>query len=288
MRPTLTFQQIGGPNHIYLASFKDWLASQKMTQNTARVYYSRIKQFLLFLEYAKLSDKPLNDPDEMNKAMVFYLAFLKQSQRGNSTINANVNALKSFAGFLGIGEAQLEREPCYEKSTKMLTLNEQERFLQAADNQESARDKALALVLFYTGLRIGDCARLNMVDINATVSAIVLPSGAGIPLNTQTARAIGDWLEDRQQLPNAGDEPALWLTRQGRRLKISGITYVIERIGWQAGVVISAETLRRTRLAQTADRLSQDELAFHYGGYIAKATIKRYGTGFQSPPLVSS
>jgi len=277
MRSPITFRQAGGPNHIYLASYKEWLAKQSVTSNTLRVYYSRIKQFLCFLEYAQFGDKPLNDPPGMNKAICLYLNFLKQSRKGNGTVNANVNALKNFSQFLGIEDTELKRERCYNKSTKMLTLSEQERFLQAVEQQESTRDKALALVLFSTGLRIGDCARLNIENVGAGAACISLASGIRISLNQWTMLALRQWLEERRKLPNATVEPGLWLTKQGQRLKIAGITCVIERIGWQAKLVISVETLRRTHLTKTTDHLNKNELASTFGGYIGKATMKRYG-----------
>src|SRR5271168_3638172 len=102
MRPPITFNQTGGPNHIYLSCYKDWLAQQRVTANTSRAYYSRVKQFLRFLDYAKLADKPLSKPTEMNDAMALYLDFLKQARRGNGTVNANINALKNFSQFLGV------------------------------------------------------------------------------------------------------------------------------------------------------------------------------------------
>jgi integrase len=277
MRLPVTFHQVGGPNHIYLTSYKDWLAKQTVTSNTSRVYYSRIKQFLHFIQYTNLGDKPLSDPAGINKAMALYLDFLKQSQKGNSTVNANVNALKNFSLFLGIEETQLKRERCYDKSTKMLTLGEQERFLQSVEQQESARDKAIALVLFSTGLRIGECARLNIDNIGAGAVSISLAAGTTIYLNQQSALALRQWLEERRKLPNAQTEAGLWLTKQGRRLKIAGLTCVIERIGWDAKLVLSVETLRRTRLTQATDLLDTNDLASKFGGYVSKATIKRYG-----------
>ena len=275
MRSPVTFHQTGGPNHLYLSTYKEWLDSQSLTPNTVRVYHSRIKQFLRFLEYTKLSDKPLSDVAGINQAMGLYLEFLKQSKRTRGTVNANVNALKSFSQFLGLKEAQLKRERCYEKSTKVLTLSEQQRFLETVAQQESARDRAIALMLFYTGLRIGDCARLNMDNIGAGASCIALETGAIIPLNCETIAALRQCLEERKFLVAEG-EKGLWLTKYGRRLKIAGITCIIERIAWQAKLVISAETLRRTLLIKSTDHHDQEELASMFGGYINKATIKRY------------
>ncbi len=231
MRLPVKYHQPGGSNYIYLSSYRDWLDKQPVASSTSRAYYSRIKQFLVFIEYASQGDTPLNDLPGLNKAISQYLDFLKQSQKGNGTINANVNALKNFSQFLGIGEAVLKRERCYDKSTKVLTLDEQERFLQAIEMRASVRDKALALVLFYTGLRIGDCARLNTENIGAGAASISLNAATKIFLNQQTMFALRQWLQERQKLANVLAESGLWLTKQGQRLQTAGIAGVIERLG---------------------------------------------------------
>lgn len=277
MRLPVTFYPGSGPSHSYLASYKEWLAKQSVTANTLRAYHSRIKQFLLFLEYANLSDQAQSDLNGMSEAMRLYLDFLKESKQSDkSTINANVNALNNFSQFIGLEDTQLQREQCYDKQTRVLTLDEQERFLRSAERQDAIRDKALALVLFYTGLRIGDCARLNVNDIAITASCITLNDDTRVPLNAQTMLALKLWLEERNRLVGSAAETGLWLTKQGQRLTISGIAFVIKRIGWQARLVVSTETLRRTWLTKANGHLNRDELAANFGGYVSVAAIKKH------------
>ena len=96
-------------------------------------------------------------------------------------------------------------------------------------------------------------------------------------LDKETMFALRQWLEERKKFPNAPVECALWLTKQGDRLKIAGIASVIDRISWQAKLLISVETLRRTWLMRTTSELNKTELAAKVGSYISKATIKRCG-----------
>src|SRR5579872_6319340 len=108
MRSPVKYRQPGGVNYIYLVSYKDWLDKQSIAPSTTRAYCSRIKQFVIFLEYAHPSDMPLNDLPSMNKAMSQYLQFLTQAKKDNSTINANINALKNFSTYLGFEQVELE------------------------------------------------------------------------------------------------------------------------------------------------------------------------------------
>lgn len=251
-----------------------------MTPNTMRAYHSRIKQFLLFVEYTELKDAPLDDDASRTDAMDLYLNFLRENKKGSVTINANIDALNNFTVFLGGQPAgTLKRERCYGKPPKMLTLPERERFLRCVEQQEMARDRALALVLFYTGLRIGDCARLNIDNVGAGASCICM--GVVLPLNEQTSEALSEYLEQRKRLPtSAGAGTALWLTNQGQRLTIPGISFVIKRIGWQAKIALSVEMLRRTCLASAAENLNKDEQATRFGGYVSQAALNKYSFNF--------
>jgi site-specific recombinase XerC len=103
----------------------------------------------------------------------------------------------------------------------------------------------------------------------------MLGAASPVTLNERTAFAVRQWLAERQIL--GGRDDGLWLTKQGKRLSVSGIAFVIKRIGWQAKLRISVEMLRRTWLAKSTDLLNKDELVANFGSYVSEATINRYG-----------
>lgn len=260
----------------YLNPYKEWLETQNMTSNSLRAYCSRIKQFLIFVECTQMPhDLPLKRQEGLNNAIASYLQFLKQSERERATINANINALKSFAAFLGLMPAKCKREPHLRKPSATLRLEEQERLLSAINQQKSVRDTAMALVLFNTGLRIGACAKLTVKNVDVAVSAINLDNGYRIPLNRRTSIALTEWLVERQKI--GAENESLWLTQNGEALSIAGIAFVIRRIAWEAKLNVSAQTLRRTWLANTTSRMKRDQLAMKFGGFVSPATIVRYG-----------
>jgi site-specific recombinase XerD len=264
-------------SRIYLSKYKSWLSHQNVSPNTARVYYSCIKHFLYFWDCAQLSIEGMNDASHLNEAMSTYLNFLKGSKKGNSTLNANINALKNFSRFLGLGVSELKREPGYPKAPKLLSLSEEERFLAAVEQQESARDRALSLMLLRTGLRIGECALLNITDVGPGASFVLLPGRVRVSLDEKTMLALRQWLEERQKMSREQAETGLWLTKEGKSLSTGGIGYVIERIGWQANLTLSVETLRRTFVVKITKSMTKSDLAGRFGGYISKATLNRYG-----------
>lgn len=278
----LTISASLSPYDIYLVSYWEWLAQQPVTFNTRRIYYSRVKQFVRFCEYANSGDRSQNRLSLLRETMPQYLEFLKASKRrGRMTINANINALNNFANFLNLEDPQLKREPCYAKPQMVLTPDEQCRFLRSVERQKSARDRALALVLFSTGLRIGDCARISGSDIveNASgITCISLGDGILLPLNELASFALKEWLIERQNNRLVKEDSGLWLTKRAKRLSISGIAFVIKRIGWQANLLVSAEMLRRTWLSATTVELSEQEITSRFGKWISAPTISKYAS----------
>lgn len=275
MRLPVTCYQKGGINHVYLQSYKEWLDKQALAPNTARAYHSHIKQFLQFIEYSPLSDTALNDCDSMRAAIDLYLEFLRQAKRERVTINSHIDAFNNFCRFLNLESPGVKRERRYHKTPKVLTYAEQERFLNSVEKQELVRDRAMALILFYSALRIGDCASLRIDQVGAGATCICFEEGMTMQLNELTATTLYKWLEQRHQLPGAKESAALWLTNQGQPLSVSGIAFVIKRIGWQAKLALSVETLKRTCLARASNRMGAHELATVFGGFVSPAAISR-------------
>lgn len=279
MRSPVTSDRDCGANHVYLKAYSNWLFTQKLAANTMRAYLSRVRQFLLFVEYTHLSETALQSDSAAANAMSLYLDFLRQTKRGTVTINANIDALNHFTQFLGI-KVSLKRERAYARQAKKLTPAEQARFVQAAEQQELVRDRALGLLLFYIGLRISDCASLNIDQVGPGASFIQLASGARLQLNERTSRALRQWLEQRRFLPESGAPGAgLWLTSQGQRLSVPGISFVVRRIGWQAQLRISVEMLRRTTIAESVQGLDACAMAEKFGGFVSRQTVARHSSG---------
>src|SRR5262249_25163525 len=109
-----------------LTSYKQWLAQQNVSSNTLRSYHSRIKQFLLFVEYENLSDPTFGETRSCDEALQLYVSFLKESGIAASSINANINALTNFSRFLGLRFTALERMSAPRKSGMTLGPTDQQ------------------------------------------------------------------------------------------------------------------------------------------------------------------
>lgn len=276
------------------ATYRKWLIEQGISADTGRVYGSQVQQFIAFLAHLNYATvNCLRDAGDFERSVKEYRDFLKYAiKAGPSAINNNLMAIDHFCRFLGIQPARLEREQRGRKSPRTLTPNQQELFLQSVKQQALARDRALALVLLCTGIRIGECAALNISDvlIENNNAYLLVPDREFVkeadsgdirsidrrPLNSDTTKALQHWLTDRSQFASDTTDQALWITQQGKRLSVAGIDYTIRRIGWKAHLMLSAEILRQTCIANLVKNSSKETLAQELGPYINFGTVKQY------------
>jgi site-specific recombinase XerC len=99
----------------------------------------------------------------------------------------------------------VKRKPLPQQAPRALDSEEQKRFLRAVDRHPSSRDKAIASLLFYTGLRISECVALNREDIalSERKGQVVIRQGKEdryreVSLNSSVRTSLSKWLQKRQ------------------------------------------------------------------------------------------
>jgi site-specific recombinase XerD len=242
-----------------LAAYKDWLARQPLSGHTRRAYGVRVGQYLMYLGItpSKYGD-PLREPHACDYAVRDYKAFLKTTRKARPTsVNLSLAAIDHFYRFLGLGQPNVRREELPQQAPRALDKEEQKRFLRAVERCPSARDRAIMLLLFYTGLRVGECVNLNVEDVplSARKGLVIVRAGKGdvyreVPLNAEARNALQTWQEERvRQFPDT-KETALCLNRQGHRLSARSVDMLVRKLGQDAALEagISAHILRHTCL----------------------------------------
>jgi integrase/recombinase XerD len=117
------------------------------------------------------------------------------------------------------------------------TINqEQARRLMAHPDPHTNRGKrcrAILELLYGTGLRVGECERLDLADVNLGQGVLFVRDGKGrkdrvVPLLGRAADALEMYVRDaRPVLLKAPSEPALFLTRHGTRVRAKAIQYLV-------------------------------------------------------------
>jgi integrase/recombinase XerD len=130
----------------------------------------------------------------------------------------------------------------------------QARRLMAAPFPYSAtgrRDRAILELLYGTGIRVGEAARLDTSDLDQREGVLLVRNGKGrkdrvVPVPGRAAAALDVYLtQARRELARRFD-PALFLSIFGVRLGAPGMRLTIEKHGRAIGVALTPHTLRHT------------------------------------------
>ena len=119
---------------------------------------------------------------------------------------------------------------------------------------QGRRDRALLEVLYGTGLRLSECVRLDLQDIDLGTGMLLVRDGKGrkdryVPLSGQAMKALDLYLRESRPLlekPGRYDEGALFLSKHGGRLGTISVRVLVRGYGSAAGVKASTHVLRHS------------------------------------------
>ena len=141
----------------------------------------------------------------------------------------------------------------------------------------------MALLLFRTGLRVGECSALDMGDVvmSARRGKVIVRQGKGetyreVPLNAEARKAQKGWLQERQRRFPGTDMSAFFLNRQGIRLSTRAIDLLVRKLGREAGLSLSAHILRHTCLTNLVRSGTDLVLVAEIAGHRRLETTRRY------------
>jgi len=176
--------------------------------------------------------------------------FRRQQQAGRSpsSINRAIAATRSFCRFL-LEEGRLETNPAQALRSirlgpllapKHLTVPEVQRLLSLPDitAPTGRRDRAILMLLYNTGLRVGELCAVSREDVRLPGEGwgALQVVGKGrrlcrVPINRPAADALLASLADRDDA-----ESALFLNRSGNRFSVRGIALLVNRYLRAAGI----------------------------------------------------
>lgn len=238
-----------------LESFVRYLRDQRAySRNTVDCYTRDIIQFAHFTKRLLDSERPsISDVNVKNVRPEEVRAFL--AQLGviglcESSIARKLASIKSFFKFL-VREEVVASNPAAglryprkrRKLPTFLSVSELERFFSFdANDFLSSRDLAILELLYGSGIRVGELAALDLVDMNLT-EGLVRVRGKGkkeriTPFGGCARRALESYLVFRREnlaRPSAGrphvhkDAEALFLNQRGERLTVRTVQRMVGR-----------------------------------------------------------
>lgn len=272
---------------LVLAAYQQFLTTQPLSVHTRRAYLSRTRLFCTFLKNRPVSyGDPFHAELARDYAVRDFKTFLKTSRTARPTsINLSLAALDHFYGFIGLSKPQVSREELAPTAPQALDISQQKHFLRILQSAACVRDRAVATLLLYTGLRIGECLALNLVDviIAERKGRVIVRSGKGnsyreVPLNSQTRQVLADWKNYRTSHFKGNDngEVAFFLSRQGTRLTPRAADLRLRHLAQKAGLSLSAHTLRHTCLTNLVRGGHDLVLVAEIAGHKRLETTRRY------------
>lgn len=228
--------------HAVLAEYEIALAGARLATQTRRAYRSRVAGYLAWLTTVAVDGDPLAGPAARDQAVRAYRSWLAHRQGLQpATVNAVLTALDHFYEHLRLGKAATGREPVPAAVRRALPPDAQHRLLRVVDEHDSARDRAVAYTLLFTGVRVAELVGLDGSDLLLVPrheQIVVRRGGAGrqIPLHHRARPALREWLTEREEWAGPTGTRALFLNRRGGRLSARSVDELVARFGEQAGL----------------------------------------------------
>ncbi len=238
-----------------LAAYLEWLDGRPLAVRSREAYGHQVRRFVAWLgDHSPVDGDPLADEAARDWAARDYKRHLSRVERWRpASVNLALASLDSFYTFLGLGRPVVRREKLPSKAPRALSVEQQRRLLRLAE-RASARDRAIVVMLLYTGLRLAELVALDVADVRVSPrkGLVIVRAGKGdgyreVPLNALVRQVLEEWLTERKRLAGDG-ERGLFLGRGGRRLAKRSVDDVVRGLGGDAGVKLSPHILRHTFL----------------------------------------
>lgn len=265
--------------------FGDSLQRAGVSPHTVRAYLRWLQEFGRFLQQSdRHLEKTLADEHERSFAIRDFRQHLKHTRRlAPASVNQALAALHTLCQYQGYAPPQVKREDLPQLAPRALSADEQRRLLRAVERLESTRDKAIAYTLYYSGLRIAECASLDIADVIVSDrrSKLIVRQGKGdrhreVPLHSVARQALLAWKQERQATWGLAACPAFFLNYRGTRLSTRSIDKQMDHLSEEAHVELSAHILRHTFATNLIRQGNDIVLVAEITGHARLETVRRY------------
>jgi len=226
-------------------TFLDYLTQQRrLSHHTVNNYRRDLTQLIDFCQGQELSHWHSVKPADLRQ----FIAFLHRKGLASRTIQRMLSATRSLYQYLirqdlaETNPAQAVQAPKAEKRLpSTLDVDQMNALLDQtqADTFVACRDRAIMELFYSSGLRLAELATLDLRDIDFG-DQLVHVTGKGnkdrvCPVGSVAIKALQDWLEKRDQT-GFFDQPAVFITQQGRRLGMRSIQKRLSFWGKKQGI----------------------------------------------------
>jgi len=253
------------------------LKSLNRSSNTIVAYKGDLNQLLNFLE-----EKSIDLIDQIDtEAIEEFKKFLNKEDYTPKSVSRKLNSVKSLFRFLveeGIIDKDISRPVKHPKVKTNLprVLKPMEyRALRDVCRQDK-RTLAIVELMLQVGLRISEVANLRLDDIGSKeliIREYESHSQRQVPLNSAAAKAINDYLEERQN----SKSKFLFITKTGRQLLVRNIRSILNRYFEKSGLTdVKVNDLRNTFIVEQLSAGVPLDIISRIVGHKRLSTTERY------------
>lgn len=268
-------------DEVLVESFLNYLIVEcGLSENTIKGYKGDLRNFSNYLRGKDIT----RFEDLYPKMIVGFIENEKQRGLSENSVSRSIVTVKMLYKYMFM-EGMISVNPMSSINTiklekhlpEVLHYNAIEAMLQAPDcsNKLELRDKAILELMYATGARVSEVASIKVSWINFDYGFIRC-QGKGskqriVPLGTEAANSIRKYLHEVRPLllKIEEDEPLLFLSRTGKKLRRENIWSIVKKYAIKAGIRqnISPHTLRHSfathLLEGGADLRSVQEMLGH-------------------------
>ncbi len=198
--------------------FSGWLAKQPLSDRSRRAYGDQVRNYLGWLEDRGSGSEALSDPAVRDSAVRDYKRWLKRSRKlAPASVNQALASIDALYRSRHVAAPVIEREQLPGVAPRALSPEEQRRLMRAIERCGVSRDRAIAIMLLHTGLRLGELVSLEVDDVQVSPrkGSVLVWSGKGdrqrsVPLNSICREALSEWSGGRAgRASQPGHDPVI-------------------------------------------------------------------------------
>ncbi len=187
----------------HLSDFFRYLLRRNRSIRTVENYFQGVKRFVIFAASLDIKKLEFVHRDHLGA----FIEYLQDNKLACSTINSYLKSLYVFLGFLekkGVISPDIMRNKFKLKMPDLLPRaidpSDIKQFLSVID---TARERALILVLLRTGMRIGELLGTKIIDVNLPEKRILIPQaqknyeGRAVYMSDDACFALKVWFQKR-------------------------------------------------------------------------------------------
>jgi len=243
---------------LWIQRFLTALRSRRnFSDHTLRAYKTDLEEFHQVLSSGKEMDAASLARSHIRNFLAHLQTRLSAGKGrakglGRPTVLRKISAVRSFCRFLR-EEGALDRDPFLNvpvpkkesRLPKFLTESEVTGLLDGEGNGPEwvlLRDRALIELLYSSGLRRAEAARLNLADVDF-MGGIVRVFGKGakervVPVGKTALSVLREYMKVRpRERDTGGGGRPLWLNRRLTRLSEGGIALLVKKRAKEAGLL---------------------------------------------------